>query len=51
MKKSWQAGDLSRLQMVTRVHQERNRQRNRGVYNDWSVSTFIQMLIDKCQPL
>jgi putative transposase len=42
-------GDLSQRQMVMREHQDRNRHLNRAVYNDWGLSTFIQMLIYKCQ--
>jgi putative transposase len=42
-------GDLSQRQMVMREHQEKNRHRNRAVYNDWRLYTFIQMLKYKCQ--
>ncbi len=42
-------GDLSQRQMVMREHQERNKYRNRAVYNDWGLYTFTQMLIYKCQ--
>jgi len=42
-------GDLSQRQMVTKQHQEKNRHKNRAVYNDWGVYTFIQMLMYKCQ--
>ncbi len=42
-------GDLSQRQMVTRQHHEKNRQRNRALYNDWGLYTFIQMLTYKCQ--
>jgi putative transposase len=34
--------------MVTSEHQERNRQLNRSVYNDWGIYGFTQMLIYKC---
>ena len=42
-------GDLSQRQMVTKEHQERNTSLNRAVYNEWGLSTFLQMLIYKCQ--
>jgi len=42
-------GDLSQRQMVISQHHEKNRQRNRAVYNDWGLYTFIQMLTYKCQ--
>jgi|SRR5579859_679949 len=42
-------GDLSQRQMVMKEHQERNKQLNRAVYNDWGLYTFIQMLKYKCQ--
>ena len=42
-------GDLSQRQMVTREHQERNRYRNRAVFNDWGLYAFVQMLTYKCQ--
>jgi putative transposase len=42
-------GDLSQRQMVMKEHQERNKQLNRAVYNDWGLYTFIQMLQYKCQ--
>jgi putative transposase len=42
-------GDLSQRQMVTKQHHEKNKQRNRAVYNDWGLYTFIQMLTYKCQ--
>jgi putative transposase len=42
-------GDLSQRQMVMREHQEKNRHRNRAVYNDWGLYTFLQMLAYKCQ--
>jgi putative transposase len=42
-------GDLSQRQMVMREHHEKNKARNRAVYNDWGLYTFIQMLIYKCQ--
>ncbi len=38
-------GDLSQRQMVTKEHQEKNRHRNRAVYNDWGVYGFVQMLV------
>jgi len=41
-------GDLSQRQMVMRKHQEKNKYRNRAVYNDWGLYTFIQMLTYKC---
>ncbi len=42
-------GDLSQKQMVMKQHQERNKQLNRAVYNEWGLYTFIQMLVYKCQ--
>jgi len=30
-------GDLSQRQMVTKAHQEKNRHRNRAVFNDWGA--------------
>jgi len=42
-------GDLSQRQMVTKQHQERNTYLNRAVYNEWGLSTFIQMLTYKCR--
>ncbi len=42
-------GDLSQRQMVMKEHHEKNRQRNRAVYNDWGLYTFIEMLTYKCQ--
>ena len=41
-------GDLSQRQMVTRQHQEKNRHRNRAVFNEWGCYTFVQMLVYKC---
>jgi putative transposase len=41
-------GDLSQRQMVTQQHQERNKYRNRAVYNDWGLYGFVQMLRYKC---
>jgi putative transposase len=41
-------GDLSQRQMVTNKHHEKNKYRNRAVYNDWGLYTFIQMLTYKC---
>ena len=34
--------------MVTNEHQERNKYRNRAVFNDWGLYAFIQMLKYKC---
>ena len=42
-------GDLSQRQMVMDEHQERNRSKNRAVYNEWGLYTFTQMLKYKCQ--
>lgn len=42
-------GDLSQRQMVTKAHQEKNRQRNRAVFNDWALYSFVRMLEYKCQ--
>jgi putative transposase len=42
-------GDLSQRQMVMKQHQEKNRHRNRAVFNDWGLYTFVQMLTYKCQ--
>jgi putative transposase len=41
-------GDLSQRQMVTKEHQEKNKYKNRAVYNDWGLYTFVQMLVYKC---
>jgi IS605 OrfB family transposase len=41
-------GDLSQRQMVMKEHQERNKHRNRAVFNDWGLYTFVQMLHYKC---
>jgi len=41
-------GDLSQRQMATSKHHEKNKYRNRAVYNDWGLYTFIQMLTYKC---
>jgi putative transposase len=41
-------GDLSQRQMVMKEHHEKNKARNRAVYNDWGLYTFIQMLTYKC---
>ncbi len=41
-------GDLSQRQMVTKAHQEKNRYRNRAVFNDWGLYGFVQMLGYKC---
>lgn len=40
---------LSQRQMVMKQHHEKNRQRNRAIYNDWGLYTFIMMLTYKCQ--
>ena len=42
-------GDLSQRQMVMKQHQERNKHRNRAVYNEWGLYTFLLMLTYKCQ--
>ena len=42
-------GDLSQRQMVMKEHQERNKYRNRAVFNAWGLYTFVQMLSYKCQ--
>ncbi len=41
-------GDLSQRQTGTNAYQEKNRHRNRAVYNDWGLYTFVQMLVYKC---
>jgi putative transposase len=41
-------GDLSQRQMVTKAHQEKNRHRNRAVFNDWGLYGFVRMLDYKC---
>jgi putative transposase len=41
-------GELSQRQMVSQTHQEKNRHRNRAVFNDWGVYSFVQMLTYKC---
>ena len=45
-------GDLSQRQMVMREHQqreiERNTHKNRAVYNDWGLYSFMQMVLYKC---
>jgi putative transposase len=41
-------GDLSQRQMVTKAHQEKNRRRNRAVFNDWGLYRFAQMREHKC---
>jgi len=43
-------GDLSPRQMVTKAHQQKNRFRNRAVFNDWGLYGFVQMLTYKCLP-
>ncbi len=42
-------GDLSQRQMVTKAHQEKNRFRNRAVFNDWGLYSFVRMLGYKCR--
>jgi len=42
-------GELSQRQMVTKQHVERNKHLNRSVFNDWGCSTFVHMLLYKCQ--
>jgi putative transposase len=41
-------GDLSQRQMVMKKREETNRYRNRAVFNDWLLYTFVQMLVYKC---
>ena len=41
-------GDLSQRQMVMKEHAERNKHRNRAVYNDWGLYSFTEMLKYKC---
>jgi putative transposase len=41
-------GDLSQRQMVMKQREEKNQYRNRAVFNDWSLYTFVQMLMYKC---
>jgi putative transposase len=41
-------GDLSQRQMVMKKHVERKKYLNRAVFNDWGLSTFIEMLKYKC---
>jgi putative transposase len=44
-------GDLSQRQMVTKAHQEKQRQNrrlHRAVFNDWGLYRFVQMLGYKC---
>ncbi len=41
-------GDLSQRQMVMKEHQEKNKHRNRAVFNDWGLYGFVQMLVYKC---
>ncbi len=42
-------GDLSQRQMVMKKREEhKNRSRNRAVFNDWLLYTFVQMLVYKC---
>jgi putative transposase len=42
-------GDLSQRQMVTNAHQEKNRHRNRAVFNDWGLYGFVRTLDYKCR--
>jgi len=42
-------GDLSQRQMVMKEHHKKNKYRNRAIYNDWGLYTFIEMLTYKCQ--
>jgi putative transposase len=42
-------GDLSQRQMVTKAHQQKNRYRNRAVFNDWSLYRFVSLLTYKCR--
>jgi putative transposase len=43
-------GDLSQRQMVMKKRAEqKNRNRNRAVFNDWLLYTFVQMLVYKCR--
>jgi putative transposase len=44
-------GDLSQRQMVTKAHQEKQKQNkrlHRAVFNDWGLYRFVQMLDYKC---
>jgi len=41
-------GDLSQRQMVMKEHAERNKHKNRVVFNDWGLYGFVQMLVYKC---
>jgi putative transposase len=41
-------GDLSQRQMVIKQHHEKNKYRNRAIYNDWGLYTFVGMLTYKC---
>ncbi|GCF09711.1 RNA-guided endonuclease InsQ/TnpB family protein [Dictyobacter arantiisoli] len=41
-------GNLSQRQMVMKQHVERKKYLNRAVFNDWGLSTFIEMLKYKC---
>jgi putative transposase len=41
-------GDLSQRQMAMKAHQEKNRHRNRAVFNDWGLYRLTQMLEYKC---
>ncbi len=41
-------GELSQRQMVAKQHQEKNKHKNRAVFNDWGLYSFVQMLVYKC---
>jgi putative transposase len=41
-------GELSQRQMVTKEHVERNKHKNRAIFNDWGLYGFVQMLTYKC---
>ena len=41
-------GELSQRQMVTKEHIERNKHKNRAIFNDWGLYGFVQMLSYKC---
>ncbi len=40
---------LRSYRKVIKEHHEKNKARNRAVYNDWGLYTFIMMLTYKCQ--
>jgi putative transposase len=42
-------GDLSQRQMVSNAQRGYNTYRNRAVFNEWGLATFMQMLRYKCQ--